>query len=129
MNEPDPALERVQVNHKMIHGVINRDTNWFPPLQWNPNNPQEIDQDSSVTVAVIGCVSPYLWSVSGSGFSLSQGEADGLSNTLNADGTACGTATITVTDAQSETVTGYVRCTTVRAYRGQAFTIDNSIAI
>jgi len=52
--------------------------------------------------------------VSGAGFSLTSAETDGLTNTLEADGTACGSATITVTDDCGESCTGYVRCTTGR---------------
>jgi len=85
---------------------------WHPQLQYDPNNPQEIDGETPITLSIIGGISPYIWNVSGYGFTLSQDETYGLYNTLDADSTACGTATITVTDAQNETVTGYVRCTT-----------------
>ena len=56
--------------------------------------------------------SPYSWAVSGTGFTLDNAVTTGLTNTLNADATACGTATITITGCGSTTVTGYVRCTT-----------------
>ena len=83
---------------------------WFPEFQYNPDNPEEIDRNSSVTISVIGGTAPYTWSVSGNGFSLSQNETEGLSNTLYANNDACGPAIITVTDAGSETVEGAVRC-------------------
>ena len=56
--------------------------------------------------------SPYAWSVSGTGFTLDNPTTTGLTNTLNASSTACGTATVTVTGCGSTSVTGYVRCTT-----------------
>ena len=85
---------------------------WFPAFQYDPNNPDEIDRNSSVTIRVIGGFPPYTWQVSGNGFSLSEGQTQGQTNTLNANDTACGTATITVTDNYGVLVTGYVRCTT-----------------
>ena len=63
---------------------------------------------------------PYNWSVSGTGFHFNS--ASGLTTAttnadletlqLWADGTACGSATITVTGACEDVATGYVRCTT-----------------
>ena len=57
-----------------------------------------------------GC-SPYEWSVSGTGFTLENSTTTGLSNTLIAGSTACGTATITCTDKCGHTADGEVRCT------------------
>jgi hypothetical protein len=94
-----------------VTGNYNYFSGWFPAFQYDPNNPEEIDRSSSEAISVIGGISPYTWSVSGNGFNLSQSQTTGLSNTLNADGTACGAATITVTDACGDTATGYVRCT------------------
>jgi hypothetical protein len=79
-------------------------------LEWDPNNPQQINRNSSVTVNVINGVPPYSWSVSGSGFSLDDNITEGLSNTLLADYAACGSAEITVTDSRNATATGSVRC-------------------
>ena len=88
--------------------------NWEYPegweLLWDPTNPEEINRNSSVNISAIGGVSPYKWSVSGTGFWLSSDETEGLSNTLNADDTACGSATITVTDGPGDVAIGYVRC-------------------
>ncbi|MBW2005045.1 MAG: RHS domain-containing protein [Deltaproteobacteria bacterium] len=85
---------------------------WFPEFQYNPNNPEDIDRNSTVEISVIGGTPPYTWSVSGKGFSLAETETQGLSNTLYADDTACRAATITVIDDCGQTATGYVRCTT-----------------
>ena len=71
------------------------------PQDWHfkcdPDNLQEIERNDSVVVEVVGGKSPYTWSVSGTGFSLE--ESDTSSNTLSADNTACGSATITVKDS------------------------------
>lgn len=85
--------------------------NWHPAFQYDPNNPDEIDRNNTVAISVIGGFSPYTWQVSGNGFSLSLNETEVPSNALYANDTACGSATITVTDNYGATVTGYVRCT------------------
>jgi len=77
--------------------------------------PETINQDESKSVAItdsLGNGGPYSWSVSGSGFTLDHAETTGLTNMLNADVAACGTATVTVTGCGGTIVTGYVRCTT-----------------
>jgi RHS repeat-associated protein len=48
------------------------DLSWL--FYWNPDNPQEIDRNSSVEISVIGGFPPYTWNVSGNGFSLSLNE-------------------------------------------------------
>ena len=89
--------------------------NWEYPegwsFEWDPTNPEEIDSGCTIYISVIGGVSPYAWSVSGTGFWLSFNETEGSSNTLNAGDTACGSATIWVTDNFGDKVTGYVRGT------------------
>lgn len=69
-----------------------------------------INRSGSATVAVQDGKGTYAWSVSGTGFTLDEETTTGTSNTLNADASACGTATITVTDACETIVTGEVRC-------------------
>ena len=85
---------------------------WYPEFQYDPDNPDEIDRNSSVEIKVIGGFPPYSWSVSGNGVILSLNETEVPSNALYADNTACGTATITVIDKCGDSCTGYVRCTT-----------------
>jgi len=80
-------------------------------FQYDPNNPDVIDRNSSVEISIIGGIPTYTWEVSGNGFILSEGATKGLNNTLIANDTACGTATITVTDKGGASCTGYVRCT------------------
>ena len=80
-------------------------------LQWDPDNPDEIDRGESKEVKVTGGSLPLEWSVSGTGFSLEDVQTGDRTNTLQASSSACGTATITVTDGWGTTVTGYVRCT------------------
>ena len=88
-----------------VTGDHNIPENWNPGLQFDPNNPDEIDRNSSIHLNVVGGCLPYTFSVGGNGFSMTD-------NTLFADETACGTATIIVTDACGNNATGYVRCTT-----------------
>jgi hypothetical protein len=87
-----------------------------------------IAREASVTVAISDSNgtrgSPYSWSVSGVGFTLDEAETTGLTNTLNADDTACGAATITVTGCGGTSVTGYVRCTTGRWGNRTQYGID-----
>ena len=74
-----------------------------------------IAREASATVAITDSTEmggPYTWSVSGTGFTLDNATTVGLTNTLNADATACGSAEITVTGCDGTVVTGYVRCTT-----------------
>jgi len=66
----------------------------------------------TATIAITGGCPRYSWSVAGTGFSLTNATTTGLTNTLNADATACGSATITITDDCGTVATGYVRCTT-----------------
>jgi hypothetical protein len=94
-------------NISTIPGTVQYPVAWL--LEWDPNNPQLINRNSSVAVNVISGVPPYSWSVSGSGFSLATDETQGLSNTLYADDTAC-VATVTVTDSRGQIVSGDVRC-------------------
>ena len=70
-----------------------------------------VGQSSSVEVLVANGVGPYSWSVAGTGFSMLHASTDGVSNTLVTDASACGSATITVTDFCEDSVVGYVRCT------------------
>ena len=89
-----------------------------PPFEYAPNNPEEIDRNSSVTISVIGGTPPYSWSVSGTGFHFESVTGPttitiGLKVVqLWADDIACGSATITITDSAGQTATGYVRCST-----------------
>lgn len=83
-----------------------------PAMAWDYETSAEtIDREDSVTVAITGLNKPFTWSVSGTGFSLEHETTEGLTNTLYADDTACGSATITVTGCDDTETTGYVRCT------------------
>jgi len=75
------------------------------------NSDETIDRNGSAALFVIGNNGPFIWSISGTGFTLeNEGQPTGPTNTLYADGTACGAATITVTGCDGIVVTGYVRC-------------------
>jgi len=80
-------------------------------MTWSEDNEDTIDPEDQIALSVAGGAGPYKWSVQGTGFSLGASETEGGVNLLNAGDTACGSATITVTDWCGTTVTGYVRCT------------------
>jgi len=100
-----------EVGTPTIPGEFTIAPDWFPEFQYDPANPQTIERNTSITINVINGTPPYTWSVSGTGFSVDT-EAEGSSNTLTADDTACGVAEITVTDNDGSSETsakGYVR--------------------
>jgi hypothetical protein len=70
-----------------------------------------IARSASITIYCLGGCSPYTWSVTGTGFSI-PATTTVSSNSLSADGTACGTATITATDYCGTALTIEIRCTT-----------------
>lgn len=85
-----------------------------PDIEWDKTvSAKTIARDSAVTVAITGegISKPFSWSVSGTGFSMLNSETTGVTNTLIADDTACGTAKITVTGCDDTVTTGCVRCT------------------
>ena len=53
---------------------------WFPPFEFDPNNPQEITPGGSIQLAVLEGCPPFTWQVSGTGYSL--GPSTGSTNTL-----------------------------------------------
>jgi hypothetical protein len=75
-----------------------------------------INRNNSATIAVEEGKGPYTWDVSGTGLSFPTTETTGTSNTLEADGTACGTGTITVTDACENETTGEIRVVEASAW-------------
>lgn len=76
---------------------------------------ETVDRGSTVNLWVesggLACP-PFVWSVSGTGFTLSRSQTDGdyVVNRLQAGITACGPATITVVDKCGVSATGTVRC-------------------
>ena len=79
----------------------------WAPFRWAPGNPQVID-DTPIQLLVINGMPPYQWSVAEEGFSTDPA-ATGDTNTLTASETACGSATITVTDGESQVTSGTLR--------------------
>lgn len=79
---------------------------------YDTGNAATIAADSSIYITVdYGCP-PFGWAVAGTGFTFGQANTDGRVNRLDASASACGAASITVTDKCGNPVTGYVRCTT-----------------
>jgi len=74
------------------------------------NSDDTIDRNGTATIVVKDGCPPFSWSVSGTGFSI-PASSEGRTNILSADDTACGTATITVTDHCGDSCSGYVRGT------------------
>ena len=82
--------------------------NWH--FYWLPDNPQTIGRNSQVTVGVFGGTSPFVWTVSGSGFSLANEETSERTNVLISSSTACGAASVTVIDKNGYKTIGSLRC-------------------
>ena len=76
------------------------------------STPDTINQDDSITIFLNDGCPPYEWSVEGTGFSMTLAQTQDKNNTLNASPTACGPASITITDHCERTVYAYIRCTT-----------------
>ena len=82
-------------------------------MAWDDDNSDDtIARNSDASLAIIGNNSPFTWSVSGTGFTLEHTITDDLTNTLHADGTACGIATITVVGCDDVSVDAQIKCTT-----------------
>jgi len=75
------------------------------------NSGETVDRSDSAEIFVEGGCPPFTWAVAGTDFSFDDETTSERQNTLNAGASACGTATVTVTDDCGDEVTGYVRCT------------------
>jgi len=112
------GIEMVDGAHNICSAMSPRFTcsQGCPPLtaiSWDDSTSAEtIARSDSCAIAVLDGTPPYHWIISGTGFSLTYSHTDGTINELNADNTACGICTITVTDVCGGTVTDYIRCTT-----------------
>lgn len=75
------------------------------------NSAETIADGATVTVFILGGQAPFRWQVSGDGgFYLDRALTSDRSNRLN-NASACGTATLTITDACGTVITGQVRST------------------
>ena len=85
-------------------------------LSWDdPNSADTVARNGNADVAIIdgtGLGGPFSWAIAGTGFTLNNPDATGITNSVHAGPTACGSATITVTGCGNNVVIGYVRCTT-----------------
>lgn len=82
-----------------------------PSFTWDSSSDDTILKNDSASVTVSGGCSPFSWQITGTGFSLGAAQTTGRSNSVNTDGTACGSASITVTDFCGSVTNGSVRCT------------------
>lgn len=81
-------------------------------VSWDSNlSSATIGRSTSVKVYVKDGLGPYSWEVTGTGFTMGSPQTGGVQGFLQSDATACGTATITVTDFCGDVTTGKVRCT------------------
>lgn len=102
-------------NLSTIPGTVNCNPNWI--IVWVSDNPQQVLRGQSVTLKIEGGARPYDLSVSGNDFWFDEahtitsiaGNNTGVI-TLYAGGSACGSATITVSDECDDYATGSVRC-------------------
>ena len=108
-NEPSGTIK---IHSVVFKGITDPCSIAHTSVSYDSDNPATIARnDSDIEITISDGIGPFTWAVSGTGFSLGSATTTGRSNTLNADGTACGSATITVTDVCSDSDTGYVRCT------------------
>lgn len=96
---------------RTVQGVVTTPGVPWPylPPTWSVDNPEEMNQDSSIEISVVDGSTPVKWGISGTGFTLAHAETDGRTNTLIASPTACGPAQITFTDCLYNYGTGIVR--------------------
>jgi hypothetical protein len=75
------------------------------------NSGQTCGRPDNVFIQISGGTPPYIWDISGTGFSIQSVQTYGITNTVYASSAACGTATITIEDACGTQVDGSIRCT------------------
>ena len=83
-----------------------------PNIAWDyEESASVVTPNSNASIAITGLNTPFVWEITGVGFSLGRIRTTGLTNTLIVGNTACGSATITVTGCDDEQTVGYVRST------------------
>jgi hypothetical protein len=111
-NCPGNAEIQLICNEEVID-TLEITINYDYAISFSYGDPElEIGQNDSLVVNVSANGTPLTWSVAGTGFSLEHTETAGTGNVLHSDETACGSATITITDCDGNVAIGYVRCTT-----------------
>ena len=110
-NCPGNASIQLICNEEVID-TLEITINYDYAISFTYGDPElEIGQNDSLVVNVSANGTPLTWSVAGTGFSLEHAETAGTGNVLHADGSACGAATITITDCDGNVAIGFVRCT------------------
>jgi hypothetical protein len=96
----------------IVNFILNCCDTSTPVAYDRDNSADTVAPNNSASVAITGSGTPFTWAISGTGtWSLTNSETAGLTNTVNAGGDACGSATITITDCDGNTATGYIRST------------------
>lgn len=81
-------------------------------LDWDTiNSGKTVVKNGSVAVFVLDGTPPFTWDVFPSNFSMHSTETFSRDNTVYADGSACGIATVTVEDACGGVTEGTIKCT------------------
>ena len=109
----DPCPDCPQ-NLPTIPGIVDCNPNWT--IVWNPDNPQQVIRNGSVTLQFKGGTRPYDLAVSGTDFWFDDNHRitsiagnDTGTITVYAGSNACGSATLTINDGCNVQSTGYVR--------------------
>ena len=69
-------------------------------VEWDSiNTPATMNQNSTESISVTGGEGPYNWAIEGTGVTLGSAQTVTGNNTVIADGTACGSAAVSVSDA------------------------------
>lgn len=109
---PDGIMEEGVYGPVLISSCEDPDCPAAVTFEWDTDlSAETIARNNSASVYITGGELPYNWEVAGTGFTLANSFTLGVVNTLYADGSACGSATITVTDGCGTEVTGIVRNT------------------
>lgn len=89
------------------------------PVEYDSDSsPALIYQTDTFTVYVTPGTGPYSWVISGTGLTLGSAITAGISNTVTADGSACGCGAITVTDACGNVAYGGIRVVEASGWSG-----------
>ena len=104
-------LENELLAGTTIPGTYEYPYDWFPELQFDPDNPDQIEPGTSATLTVTGGMPPYAWSVTGDGFSFENEETWLSWNNLVAYDSACGSAQVEVVDSSGARIITQVRST------------------
>lgn len=92
------------------------------PIAWAEGNGDTITRNNSIALSVTGSGAPFSWNaVGGEGMTVDTDE-ESNSVLLVADGTACGSVTVTCTDCDGNPASGSIRCTSAGSWQDSVYT-------